>query len=216
MVVNEQSDHGAQPGFGFVGGALALDFVNTASQRVDGPFKEKLVDYSELVRFAEEADAIDESGGQVLLGLAGTNARRATAVVEDARKLREAIYRTFSALGRGDEADAADLETISRHYADAVAHQRLANTADGIQFAWPDPPISLEQVLWSVAVSATELLVSDDVARVKECATDNCNWLFLDSSKNKSRRWCEMRECGNRAKARRHYARKKGAAQSPD
>ena len=209
MVVNEQSDHGAQPGFGFVGGALALDFVNTASQRVGGPFKEKLIDYAALVRFVEEADAIDGSDGQVLLGIAGKNARAATAVVEDARELREAIYRTFSAQGRGVEADAADLDTISKHYANAVAHQRLANTPDGFQFAWPDPPISLEQVLWPVAVSATELLVSDDVARVKECATDNCNWLFLDSSKNKSRRWCEMKECGNRAKARRHQARKK-------
>ena len=209
MVVNEQPDHGTQPGFGFVGGVLALDFVNTGSQRVVGPFKEKLSDYGELVRFAEEAAAIDRPEGQTLRAMAGADASSAAEVVADARELREAIYRTFSARGRGESANAADLDIISRHYAQAVRHQRLANTQDGFHFAWPDPPVSLEQVLWPMAVSATELLVSDDVARVKECATDNCNWLFLDASKNKSRRWCEMKECGNRAKARRHYARKK-------
>ena len=210
MTVNEQGEH-THPEFGFVGGVLALDFVNTASQRVVGPFKEKLVDYAELVRFAEEADAIDEGDGQVLLGMADANARAATRVVDDARELREAIYGAFSARSRGEDANAKDLGIISKHYADAVAHQRLANTPEGFQFAWPAPPVSLDQVLWPVAVSATELLVSDDVARVKECATDNCNWLFLDSSKNKSRRWCEMKECWNRAKARRHQAKRKSA-----
>jgi predicted RNA-binding Zn ribbon-like protein len=208
MVVKEQPDHGTSD-FGFVGGVLALDFVNTGSHRVVGPFKERLDDYGELVRFAEEAVAIDQAEGEVLRSMANADAHEAADVVGAARELREAIYRAFSARGRGENANAGDLEVISRHYADAVRHQHLANTPDGFQFAWPDPPVSLAQVLWPMAVSATELLVSDDVARVKECATDNCNWLFLDASKNKSRRWCEMKECGNRAKARRHYARKK-------
>src|SRR5262245_26031961 len=104
MMVNHEPEHGAQPGFGFVGGVLALDFVNTASQRVGGPFKEKLVDYEELVRFAVEAEAIDGNDGQVLRAIADANAIGATSVVDDARELREAIYRTFSARGRGESA----------------------------------------------------------------------------------------------------------------
>ncbi len=205
-------DHDLEPGFGFVGGALSLDFVNTASARVEAPFKEKLFGYADLLRFAREAGAVDGPGALVLEQMAAGDPSGADAVVAAARELREAIYRVFSARGRGEPAATSDLQLISRAHAEAVAHRRLHASDDGFEFAWPDPPVSLEQVLWPVAVDATDLLVSEEIARVKECATDNCNWLFLDASKNRSRRWCEMKECGNRAKARRHYARKKKEA----
>jgi len=65
-------------------------------------------------------------------------------------------------------------------------------------------------VLWPVAHDAAELLASDQLPRLRECAADDCCWLFLDESKNRSRVWCDMRVCGNRAKARRHYARTRG------
>src|SRR5690606_34555848 len=77
-------------------------------------------------------------------------------------------------------------------------------------FGWPESN-ALDQVLWPVAVSAAELLTSADRERVKECAADTCNWLFLDMSRNRSRRWCDMKECGNRAKARRFYKRQRAA-----
>jgi predicted RNA-binding Zn ribbon-like protein len=192
-----------------VGGALALDFVNTASQRVEGPFKEKLHGYFDLVRFAADAGAIAGPTLLVLEHMATADPGAADRVVADARALREAIYRVFSARAGGAPVDPADLQLISRGNAEAVAHRRLSSAPEGFRFTWPDPPESLDQVLWPIAADAAELLVSEELTRVKECATDNCNWLFLDASKNRSRRWCEMKECGNRAKARRHYAKKR-------
>ena len=208
-MVNHQPDHGNDPGFEFVGGALALDFVNTGSARLEGPFKERLGTYGDLVRFAREAKELDGSGALVLGSKAAADPKEADRVLANARALREAIYRVFSARTRGESASSTDLELISRRNAEAVAHRRLSADADGFHFVWPDPPEALDQLLWPVAVDATDLFVSDDFTRVKECATNNCNWLFLDVSKNKSRRWCDMEVCGNRAKARRHYARKK-------
>ena len=71
---------------------------------------------------------------------------------------------------------------------------------------------ALDRPLWPVLRSAAALLTSDDIARIRECAAERCAWLFIDHSRNRSRRWCDMRDCGNRAKARRHYARAKARA----
>ena len=65
-------------------------------------------------------------------------------------------------------------------------------------------------MLWPVVQSAVDLMTSPELDRVGQCADDRgCGWLFVDTTKNRSRRWCDMRDCGNRAKARRHYAKKK-------
>jgi len=48
------------------------------------------------------------------------------------------------------------------------------------------------------------LTSSQRLNQVRQCRGDNCGWLFVDGSKNHSRRWCDMRDCGNRAKVRRH------------
>jgi predicted RNA-binding Zn ribbon-like protein len=103
----------------------------------------------------------------------------------------------------------ADLEALARAAAAATAARRLEPQPDGgYAFVWPESD-ELEQILWPVALSAAELLTSEDRARVKECANDSCRWLFLDRSKNRSRRWCLMRDCGNQAKARRFRARRR-------
>src|SRR5262249_42508166 len=161
--VTEQPDHHTSADFEFVGGALALDFVNTGSARLEGPFKERLAEYGDLVRFARDAEELDASGALVLGSLAAADPQKADEVLSDGRALREAIYRVFSARSRGESISAADLELISRRNAEAVAHRRLSADSNGCQFVWPDPPAALDQVLWPVAVDATELLVSDDV-----------------------------------------------------
>ena len=78
----------------------------------------------------------------------------------------------------------------------------------GERFAWDwTPENALDRVLWPVVRDAAELLSGEDLDRVGRCADANCGWLFLDTSRNHSRRWCSMKDCGNRAKARRHYQR---------
>jgi predicted RNA-binding Zn ribbon-like protein len=64
-------------------------------------------------------------------------------------------------------------------------------------------------MLWPIVDAAADLLVRGEPERIKTCGSATCGWLFLDLSRNRSRRWCDMKDCGNRAKARRHYARRK-------
>jgi predicted RNA-binding Zn ribbon-like protein len=211
-MVNFDEEYKPIESFDLVGGALCLDFVNTGSARREGPFQDRLRAYADLVTWAERTEVLTAEEGTNLRAQADGDPAGAQKVLDLARELREAVYRAFSAQRDGSEVAAADLERISEAGARASAHRQLVATPEGVQLTLPSPARSLEHPVWAIAISALDLLTSDEAARVKECATDNCNWLFLDASKNRSRRWCEMKECGNRAKARRHYHRKRGQA----
>ena len=105
--------------------------------------------------------------------------------------------------------DSADLERLNRAVSRILAQTRIVPAANGFTWAWNESEEALDQVLWPVVRSTIDLLTSADLGRVRECASEHCGWLFLDSSKNRSRRWCSMEACGNRTKARRHYARRR-------
>ncbi len=197
--------------FEMVGGRTCLDFVNTGSQRRNGPFKERLETYEDLLTWAIQAEQLTEVEAADLRRLAAAAPAEAAAVVERGRALREAVYRVFTKRSAGEELPAEDLKLISVEYGRAAVNRLLTPAGVGVcTFDW-QTHLSLDRPFWPVAVSATNLVASSDAERVKECATDNCNWLFLDASKNRSRRWCEMKECGNREKARRHYHKSKSA-----
>jgi predicted RNA-binding Zn ribbon-like protein len=126
------------------------------------------------------------------------------------------MYHLFSAQAHGHTADPADVAVINEALAVAMAHARLSVTAEGFAWNWAGEDcteaVELDQMVWPVVQSAVDLLTSPELDRVGQCADDRgCGWLFLDMTKNRSRRWCDMRDCGNRAKARRHYAKRKGA-----
>jgi predicted RNA-binding Zn ribbon-like protein len=123
--------------------------------------------------------------------------------------LREAIYHIFSDTADGEEPNPHDVQTLNRELATAWDHLRLAPTGGGFAWEWVAEGNELDRVLWLVARSAAELLTSGPLDRVRECANDPCGWLFVDLSRNRSRRWCDMQDCGNKVKARRHYARTK-------
>lgn len=191
-----------------IGGALCLDFTNTASRRTapDGP-RERLHGYGDLVTWAERTGVLDDAAADRLRHEMEARPADARAALERARTLREAIYRVFSALEAGDEAVPHDLTTIEAALAEAHPHRRLERTGDHFEWVWVRSGDPLAWITGPVADSAIELLRSADLDRVKECSADHCNWLFLDASRNRSRRWCDMRDCGNRAKARRFYRR---------
>ena len=197
--------------FEMIGGRTCLDFVNTASQRRLGPFREKLNGYEDLLDWAIEAEQLTEQEAAHLRAKAAAQPHAAQAVVERGRLLREAIYRVFTARAAGAVLPTADLELISEENARAAVNRVLTPVGVGsCSFEWRTYD-ALDRPLWPVAVSAVNLAASADAARVKECGSDNCNWLFMDTSKNRSRRWCDMKDCGNRAKARRHYHRTRDA-----
>jgi predicted RNA-binding Zn ribbon-like protein len=112
------------------------------------------------------------------------------------------------ALGREKSPAEADLAELNNTLTKMTRGARLVNTAKGFAWKWDIDEEALDSLIWPVALSTAELLISEDRERVGQCADDRgCGWLFLDTSKNRSRRWCDINDCGNRAKQRRHYER---------
>ena len=192
-----------------LGGRLSLDFVNTADWHASDHPVEFLTSYSDLVAWSQHVGILTDHQAQRLLKEAARRPVDASAVLERAITLREAIYRIFWAISRGRPPQAADLATFNVELSGALAQSRIVSTAEGFTWDWADAEDTLDWMLWPVAHDAAGLLTSEELDRVGQCADDRCGWLFLDTSRNRSRRWCSMEDCGNRAKARRHYKRKR-------
>jgi predicted RNA-binding Zn ribbon-like protein len=190
---------------------LCLDFTNTLNWHASPRPVEELPTYADLVSWAQRVGLVTEADGQRLRRRAARHPALALAVLARAHALREAIYRLLPALGHGRPARPADLDLVNAELAGAMAHARLAPTSGGFGLHWSIEPQALDRMLWPAAYSAANLLATPELlARVGECADDRgCGWLFLDMTKNRSRRWCDMKDCGNRAKARRHYERQR-------
>jgi predicted RNA-binding Zn ribbon-like protein len=120
----------------------------------------------------------------------------------EAKALREALYAVFSAALRKRAPPDQPFELINQRLGLALSHARIKRAAQEYEWSWESPEM-LDAPLWPVVHDAGELLVSDSVERMQECASDSCGWLFLDLTKNRSRRWCAMSGCGNRHKVRR-------------
>ena len=203
-----------------VGGRLCLDFVNTVYARTVGgelpkrtrvgdysPGDDKLTSYADLVAWSARTGVLPDREMRRLLRLADDQPREAEAVLKRAVKLREAIYHIFRAKLAVKRANEADLRTINDELRVAKDHEKLWPKADGFALEWVDGD-SLDRMLWPVARSAAEVLASDELDRVRQCGGENCGWLFLDTSRNRSRQWCDMSDCGNLAKVRRFRQRR--------
>lgn len=200
--------------FSDVGGALCLDFANTVSSHYEEQPNERLNSYSDLLEWARQRNVLSE--GEIV-DLAGQAARRpndSEGALRRAIELRGAIYHIFAAVSSGRPAPAESLSMLNRHLATALPHDIIVEGEAGFAWGCQSDGSELDKMLWPVARSAADLLVSGQVARVRECGGHDCGWLFVDTSKNKSRRWCDMGDCGNRAKAHRHYSRRKAVGSS--
>lgn len=197
--------------FELTGGALCLDFANTMpDQKAPETRAEKLVTYADLLSWAVQSGEITVSDARKLMNAANHSPSKSAAALRRARELRQAIYSIFSALARGSAPATKDLDVLNRYWKNASIHASVSHSAGKFQKIWViDEDDELDRPLWPVAVSATELLTSEELILARECASDRCSWLFLDNSRNKSRRWCDMKTCGNREKAKRHYDKSK-------
>jgi predicted RNA-binding Zn ribbon-like protein len=192
-------------------GALALDFANTVGGTHVSPTHDHLRSYGDIARFAVLAGGLPSSAAKGLAERAERDPTRAEAVYELGIALRESIWAVFSALASGESPRDADLALIGDAAASGAARSRLVYDKDGVGWSLPSDSEELERPLWDIARSAAELLTSGEHDRVKQCASTTCEWVFLDRSRNRSRRWCDMSDCGNRAKARRFHAKKQTA-----
>jgi predicted RNA-binding Zn ribbon-like protein len=199
------SDKDSKWQFHLTGGSLCLDFANTVSWRRGLEPIERLKSYGDLVSFSRQASVVDASEAQRLLEAAARQPRRAARALKDAVDLRALIDRIFNAVVEGSPASRTDLNAINARLVDFFACMRIVG--DGARYAWDDgrDAMTLDRMLPPVVRSAAELLTSTELSRLRRCGAANCGWLFVDLSPNQRRRWCDMRVCGNRAKARRHY-----------
>lgn len=191
----------------FIAGNVALDFANSVQGWDDSaPRGDHLGSYDDLLAWSVAAGLLAPREMRQLTAEAGRNPREAARVLSRAIALRQRIRRLFAAVAATERIDPADLEMLTGAYRGVLAHRQLVGTGDGVAWQWDDTP-ALDRMLWAVLLAAVDLLTSDRLSRVRECGGERCGWLFLDETKNRSRRWCEMSVCGNRAKARRHYDR---------
>ncbi len=192
------------PTYKFVGGWLCLDFCNTGENREAGYVGELLGSYQNLLAWSQQAGLLGASEIRSLSMAADQRPAEAQAVYQQATRLREALYRLFSAIVHGRAAANEDLAELNTVLAQGLGHLAVQQAEQGFGWVWRSDPADLAQMLWPIAHSAAELLTQPNLQRVHECENGHCSWLFLDLSRNHSRRWCTMEDCGNVVKARRH------------
>lgn len=198
--------------FDLTGGQLALDLANTVSRRDDPERRrEHLESYHDLLAFARQSGIVSARQAGELSGYAEQRGSFARKSFAEAVRLREAVYRAFSAIAQGKSATAADLDLITEFAVKALQHRVLSRADGGYRWQWQQTGNNpLDRILWPMAQAAADLLTSEQLRIVRFCEAPDCEWLFLDHSRNRSRRWCDMKSCGNRQKAQRHYRRSRG------
>ncbi len=198
--------------FQFVGGDLALDFCNTVGGKRGLISREYLNSYFDFVAWSHQAGLLDRTQAQACLGKAERQPENAREVLSRAVELREAIFRIFAALSAKRPLPRGDLDIINLELARNLSRMQLAAPRNGEEFTWRwlGNDGELDLPLGPIARAAAMLLTDPHhLGRVEICQGDTCGWIFMDLSKNHSRRWCDMRDCGNRAKIRRHRLKQK-------
>jgi|KBSMisStaDraftv2_1062788.scaffolds.fasta_scaffold959750_1 predicted RNA-binding Zn ribbon-like protein len=187
----------------FIGGDPSIDFVNTIGGIRSGVFEDKLATYDDLLQWATLAGALVPTRLAALSHAARKDPRGAAAALARARAIRESIHDAYLALANGRAAPRQVLGEINAVIGSAMSHTRIHRIDGNYEWGWDDA-LALEAPLWPILRATGEILVSGEWSRLRECASETCGWLFLDKSKNRSRRWCDMKGCGNRAKVRRY------------
>jgi len=191
-----------------LGGRPCLDFTNTLDWRGSDQPVEFLHTYQDLVAWSRHAGTISAKEAGIISRHSKKRPSKQTKVLGKAINLRETIYRIFSSLSEGKPAANNDLVAFNKFLSQTMKNSQIVRTQDGYHWDSRGEIAKLGWILNPLIHSAADLLVSDELKRVKKCGDPACGWLFLDTSRNKSRRWCDMSDCGNRAKASRFYKKK--------
>ena len=190
-------------------GRHCLDFANTIEAPISAHPEDFLRHYRDLVRWSWHARAIDDAEVARLEHLAQAEPVEADAAFELGLRMREAIDRVFRASAARAAPGDDDIRALRAEYLEALRAASLAPEDGRLNWTWRGVD-DLRRPVWAAVSSAIELLTEGDLARVKHCpGAGDCGWLFYDTSRNRSRRWCSMEGCGSRVKMRRQYAKEK-------
>jgi predicted RNA-binding Zn ribbon-like protein len=193
--------------FPLVGGAPCLDLVNTTGARATDSPRERLHGYNDLLVWSRRAKILKPSDVSRLREAAARRPAEAERALARVREAREHLYAVFRAIAEGGEPPLESLSRISRLWRADRGRRQLERKGRSFALRLQVSEDELDPMLWPIVTSAVDLLLSDRLRRVKRCG--ECDWLFVDGSKNGSRTWCK-KDCGDRVRARRHYHRTSG------
>jgi predicted RNA-binding Zn ribbon-like protein len=198
-----------------VGNAACLDLVNLVEPRAGEVERDHLQAYLDLVAWGETGGIVPADRARRLERCAAEAPDQAEEALRSAVAFREVLDHVFGAIAEDSDPDEADLDELNQTLSALVGRAPLRRGATGFGWAWheTDPTDLLAPVLGPVAESAVDLLRNGPLDRIKACPVDEggCGWVFLDTTKNRSRRWCSMADCGSVVKSRRHYERHRRA-----
>ena len=194
------------PPFQLVAAHPALDLVNTLDWRFRASGSHELLNrYEDLLRFSEQSGLLTTLEVRKLT--TGDLARKKR-ILSSTKKLRECLASILYAIVAGEAPRIEDVATLSA-FARAVRRTEDLEWRDS-RLRWrtnEHRTTALDAPLRKLASSAVDLLTSEDLDKLSACCNPECRWLFLDETKNRGRRWCDMKLCGNRIKARRYRGR---------
>lgn len=211
-------NNNVKPKWKFVGGQLCLDFINSVDGRIEQRVKntivstirkDKLESYEDLVDWGKTIGVLKEATAKNLIHIASQKGKITDQVFERAIILRESLFRILKHIIENQEPSEEDMEILNSECVVAREWQKLVYSSN--KFSWNFESVDDEPdcMIWQIALSGAEFLLSDQLHRVRQCPGENCGWLFLDTSKNDSRQWCDMKDCGNLAKVRRYRERQR-------
>lgn len=196
-----------------VGGSAVLDYLNTCDGRRPGTalleVVDKLGNLEDIVHWFRHADLIDDLEHQHFVAVVRRSSWHTVTAFEQLIDFREALYRLLLPMALDHSADQVSLDALNQALADTADQRLLVLTPAGVIWRWrvgDDLGSMTAGFIGRLAVQASILLTSGDLSRLKACATPDCDWLFLDTSKNGRRRWCQMNVCGAREKVKRAMA----------
>jgi predicted RNA-binding Zn ribbon-like protein len=199
--------------FEITGGDVALDFTNTVDMRPTDHPKELITTFRDLCSWARQAGILTEQQEKELLKKAARHPKKAENARRLAIALRECMFEIFNRITEEDAVPEETMKEWNRYVHRSLQHYELVRVKEGLSWKQDSDDLDFDSMVWPVIHSAVQLLTGSLAARIRKCASDKCDWLFLDTSKRGNRRWCDMTVCGNRAKAQRFYSRKKALQQ---
>jgi predicted RNA-binding Zn ribbon-like protein len=181
------------------GGDWSLDFANSRGDWEGG--------YPQLLAWSRQVGLVSEEQAQAMGKKAENAPEEAQATFERALTVQAVLHHIFWALAHEKAVESSDLASLNRQLSLVMGKLRIEQEGATFQWNWEKQDDELDRMLWPVVRRAAELLQSPSLCWLKACSGEGCDRLFLDLSRNHSRRWCEMQHCGMLTKSRRHYAK---------
>jgi len=194
--------------FDLLAGSLCLNFANTIDKRSSQTPEDQLDSYEALIAFGEQTGEFSPQQVRTLLREGARQGEKASRIFHQAIELREMIFRVLMGVADRQEVAKADVAALNAAIRRSNAKSFITPTKTQLPWLSVEKNTGVERLFGKVVRSAAELLTSEDIERVKRCASEKCAWLFMDRSRSHNRRWCEMRTCGSQHKAKAYYHRK--------